>query len=820
MRFINNITVIIVIIVIMFSMLSPSVLAAETTTVDGWIRIDPDTDNMTVNMSWNASDPTNTYLFNWNQTVEPFETNNSITGSFTGTFLPPIEFQVVEGVGNLTLLGLVKFKSTWIMSGSTESWWRVPCQGPSFGNGTNLTLWHIDSPATLDVETDGSPNNISHPIKIFDQDFNMNATSLNDTVRYWNGTAWNRSFNSTWVRVLAQIHTDEFYLVRWVINISSGPYLIRFSSTDQCEDRVFKTWVIHENGTKEIYEADIDYSVLHIHGMGHAVWGNEILLNNTIVEYDSFDDTDGTDLQVHNSYWDYYSEGGSSSNEIETDVLFKTNGTLKSYRDGSNSPLFGSNLDVTASRISIEWYFTSDTGIGLNSRFYVYSVGPQLIVYFRLYESSVRVYWGNGVGGASYNTKGFTGGEWCHVRVEMDFDNNRQRVFFAENNGTLIGLDPPGGSPDYGDGWGNFYLDYSANGIDYFMYIFQGGTGNTRYDEFYLNYTTPVEIIFDTELDDPINEWDYLTALVPFMDVVNNGTNVLINISTLNDTWSNEFWVAYNGPTDFGIKSFQWDQIWTATQFRIKMTFYNLSRTIFIMDHNPEFHPDRTWQFNRYTINYHDWAPSDYYFGGIPYHSLQVTNGSWENTNPTGSYYLQGRLVDPDQIMKKRQDSDNWLIEIVMTGYEGVARVTAAIAFAVTGQFDRAWDVLDPNTPFPLDAPWYLGKFYFKALNFLTGLGGAIWSGLVWLYETGQWIVNAAGWVFAGVMTLLVLLVIPPIWARFFKIIWGLIKFGWTLAQDGPMKAAEFANAFWKELVETSYVKRVARRIPRRGGTS
>jgi hypothetical protein len=236
------------------------------------------------------------------------------------------------------------------------------------------------------------------------------------------------------------------------------------------------------------------------------------------------------------------------------------------------------------------------------------------------------------------------------------------------------------------------------------------------------------------------------------------------------------------------------------------------------MDSNPEFDPDWTWELNRYSIDDHEWAPSDYYFGGTPYHSCQITNGSWENTHPTGTYYLSGRPVDdPDQLMKKRQDGDSWFIEIWLTGYEQVGRVTAGFTYVLTGDFDGAWNALDPEQPFPLDAPWYLGKYYFKGLGFLTDLGGMIWVGLMWLYEVGQWIAANAGWIAAGVFTLLVLFSVPLIWSRFFKAIWGLIKFGWILAQDGVIAASDYAETFWRDFVDTSVVKKVAKRIPSRG---
>jgi hypothetical protein len=125
------------------------------------------------------------------------------------------------------------------------------------------------------------------------------------------------------------------------------------------------------------------------------------------------------------------------------------------------------------------------------------------------------------------------------------------------------------------------------------------------------------------------------------------------------------------------------------------------------------------------------------------------------------------------------------------------------------------------NAPFPTDAPWYLGKYYLPAAiavqEFLGNLGVKVWAALVWIYEGIQWVVETAGWILAGTLQLIVLLIVIPIWGRFFKMIWGLIKFGWTVAQDGLVTGSEYADEFTREFISTSYVKKVATRLKRGG---
>ena len=597
----------ILIFIIMMTTFSSAVLGAETRTVNGSVMITQG-DGWDPNMTFNLSDPNNTYLLNWNQTVQGFQNDSGLTGAFTGPYLPPIEIQAavnLNDIETLTLCGQARFQCSWIMSGSSESWWRLPERGMDYGKMINLTIWHVGCPDLLNFTDEWIPNTISHPTEIFNYSYLLDSDELNKTFRWYNTTAWNHTFNSTWLRVAAPLHGDEFYAFRWEITNRSTWYehWIRISQNDIGEDKAFTTWIFYPDGTRDFLAADLDVSVIHTFGMGYSTWGDEIVANATIT--------------------------------------------------------------------------------------------------------------------------------------------------------------------------------------------------------------------FNTELDEPITNGDYLTVMVPFLEPVDNETNVRISFGTQNDSWSTFFWVAEDGPTDFGLLSVQWDVPWIATEMKISILNENRTRTPWIYDRNTVGDPDWGYDLNYYVVEDHDWAPDDYPFGGIPYHSIQITNGSWENAKVPTAFYLGGRQVDPSQVVPNVQHSDEWLIDIMVVGYEGMARITAAISFALTGQWDKVGPALDMNAPFPTDAPWYLGKYYLPAAigvqEFLAGLAEKVWSALVWIYEGIQWVVKNAGWVLAGTLQLIVLLVVIPIWARFFKMIWGLIKFGWVVAQDGLVAGAEFADQFWQDFMSTSYVKKVAK---------
>jgi len=579
--------------------MSPSVLGAETREVYGSLRLEADAD-FDANFTFNLSDPANSYLMNWNQTVEGFQDNASLDGAFTGPFLPPLEMLVktnLNDVETLTACGVTRFKKEWVMSGSTESWWRVPWRGPYYGDTVNLTLWRVGSPDQLNFTTD-TPNSASHPTKVFDHSYDLDVDELNLTFRWYNTTAWNHTFNSTWVRVAAPVHGDEFYAFKWEVtnDTTYAEHWLRFAQNDVADDRIFTTWVFYPNETYDYLEADLDVSVLHVVGHGYGMWGRE------------FEDDDN--------------------------------------------------------------------------------------------------------------------------------------------------------------------------------------------------------ITFRKALEEDIENGDYLTVMVPFLEMVDNSTNVWVSVNVVESGYSAAFLVAENGPTDFGLHSWLYDLPASGSTVQVTIRIQNRTRTLWVLDPNTKEDPDVTWELSRHVVENHAWAPDDYYFGGVPYASVQVTNGSWVNALPPPVYILGGRVVGLESVVKRSQDSPDWWVQYYLDGYEGMVRVWLAIKFTIRGDYANASNILDPDAPFPTDVGWFPGRYFFQAAFALADFGGQVWSALVWVYNGIVWIVKNAPWVIAGTLKILTLFITLPIWARYFILIGGLIKFGWTMARKGLIEAAEFADEFWTNYIATSYAKK------------
>lgn len=798
-------------------------MAGDTLTVEGWLRLDNDFD-FEPNMTFNISDPSNTYLLNYNQTVQGFQNKSGLTGTFTGPFLPPIEIQAAvnkNDIQTFTVCGLAEFKSDWILSGSSESWWRVPERGPYYSDMVNLTIWNVGSPSALNFTDSTVPNLASHPRKVHDFSYSLDESEKNSTFYWYNTTAWEHQFNSTWVRVNTQIYGGESYAIRWEMTNRStwAKHWLRLSQNDMADDGVFNTWLFYPNGTRDNISADLDISVLHTYGMGYSVSGNEIDYSFSIDEYDPFEDEDGVDLQVHNPYWNYYSESAGTSFEIDNSVVWDGTSSLKVIMDDLTS-YFGRE-DMSKGGVFYQEISFKEGPLGF--RYYGYNSAFDNILQWRMSHSGnyLVFYFGNGADGSDTTAVYYSETDYLSVRNWYDIPNNRQKMQVRINNGTWNIVDVPVGCPDYGDGWGNFRNDFTASYLHTFFYYFLNGIGTQWFDNYYFNESGTINILFQSKLSEEITENDNLTIMMPFFESVDNSSNVRIAVSTLNDSWATYFWVAEHGPTDFGLKSWTWDVAWPADEFKINCTFQNVSRKLWIYDRNTLLDPDIEYEFNRYQVTQGSWEPKDYYFGGVPYHALQITNGSWVNADPPAVYYLGGRLVDdPSTLVRNAQFGDDWLLQFWISSifggasYADVARVTAAFSYAITGQWDQIGPALNPKMPFPTDAPWYFGKYLFPAAiaagEFIQGLESKIWSAMVWIYEGLVWIAKAASWFLAGTLKVFGLFFVIMVWARYWMVIGGLIKWGWITARDGLVAGSEFASEFWSRYISTSYIKKIA----------
>jgi hypothetical protein len=792
---------------------APVVLGAETRTISGFLRLD-DESPFDANYTFNLSDPDNLDLLNWNQTVEGFQNDSGIVGAFTGPFLPPVEALGAvnrNDVQTLTVCGKVRFKTEWVMSGSSESWWRVPERGPYYGDNVNLTIWRVGSPDLLNFTDALVPNTASHPIEVFNHSYDLDEDELNYTFRWYNTTAWNHTFNSTWLRVMTPIHGDDFYAVRWEMTNRStwAEHWVRFSQNDIGDDKDFSTWLFYPNNTRGFIGADLDFSVIHTSGHGYSVWGTEVGPSMEVLWEENWTGVDGEDIYTYDSDWAYQAGDNDPPPEIDDDVPDATF-TWSCLVPADTSNMYFENYVAEGpgehtGYVRVKTYLRNALNGG-DIRIYCYGNNAQKGGSIYYSNQVMNIYWSGG----SQGYAGYPPNAWYEIWIDIHTSIDKV-AFWIEDPTTGI-------MERKGDAW---YpgIGAAAAPLDGFR-IFSSKQSDSWLGPITILDMEAPDLEWNTELETPITEGDNLTVMVPFLDTVTNDTNVLIGFGTQNDSWSTAFWVAEHGPTDFGIKSVSWDVSWPATEMKMHMTIYNTSRRQWIVDRNTLNDPDLTRAYNRYSVDDHRWAPDNYYFGGVPYHAMQITNGSWENADVRPAYFVGGREVRPDEVIKQSEHSDDWYVELWLTGYEGVARVTASISFALTGQWDKASAALNPEVPFPTDAPWFFGKYLYPGIwaigDFLGNVGEKVWAAAVWIYEGIQWIVANAPWIIAGTLMIVTFFIIIPLWARFYRVLQGLIRFGWIMADQGMVAAADFADAFWTEYVSTSYVKKVVGRL--RGG--
>lgn len=255
--------------------------AVETREIEQLTLVTPlyeDDYNTTIN--W--SDPASASLSNYNSTVIPFMEETNVSGTFTGSFMPPILAQVSDSTSatEAWVSCIARFKSDWVMSGSSYSWWRVPIQNISDFSFINLTIWHLDNPSLISItDSSGDPNEATRPMRIYSNLYNPDGEGLvwfNQTV-----TAWNFEWNFTWLRVVAPIHSDESYYARFVYWHADQPggQELMFTQSDVGDDQILRSW-FYEGEVIE-FNGDLDISVIHEYGMGYGVSGFEVPSNAT-----------------------------------------------------------------------------------------------------------------------------------------------------------------------------------------------------------------------------------------------------------------------------------------------------------------------------------------------------------------------------------------------------------------------------------------------------------------------------------------------------------------------------------------------------------
>jgi len=744
---IRILSIIVVLVVIGASYAS----AVETREIDQLVVMDPYYPNdFTSTINW--SDPASASLSNYNSTVVPFMDESGVNGTFTGSFMPPLLAQVSD---NTTATAswvscIARFKSDWVMSGSSYSWWRVPIQNISDFTAINLTIWHLDNPPLINITNSyGDPNEATRPMNIYSNLYNPDGDELiwyNQTV-----TAWDYEWNFTWLRVVAPIHSDESYYVRfmyWHSDLPSG-HEIMFVQTDVGDDQITKSWFYRTEVLE--FDADLDISVIHEYGMGYGVSGFEVPVSNLPFDRDFITESITPTGSTEGLDGDWSSSGVS----VQIDTGDKVVGTLS---------IKGNDVDYGQ-----QMAYNLDSAIDLTTfdelNFWIKAESAVVDLRIYLYSS-----------------------------VAPDYDRAYKLITIPSDTWTYVSMDLKTGWTDEAGG-----LDISSV-VMLRVYPWTVGEDNKDIWIDNLYFVGNLSIKFYSSTSTPIENGQYLTFMMPFFYDISTSNNVLINISSRNLFWSDEWWVAVDdNVTDFSIHSSLWDELYSYDMFVITVTFTNKSNLLYIWDQFSDFYIyDDDWssyQENRFYCTNHPWAPDYlYYFHFTPYHVIQVADGEWVNTILDPIYELDGRYYSEFKF-ETVEHSDPWYIQILY----GVVM----IPYLMYTILDKVIfvDIL-PN----LDLETYLGWFSTVAHNlksnplvkFIVSIGMFIW-------EIVQFVVKWAPYVLAALLKGLNLFIFIPVWITCILIFNGLKRYFVVMARDGPEAASDYADEFLKNCVK--YVK-------------
>ena len=192
--------------VVLIVVISASASAYETANITQMVRVDPVGEYTDI---YNMSDPANQSLMNYNQTIQPFLNESGIDGAFTGGYMPPVLIKVSDDVSitSWKFLGVTRFLSRWVMSGSSYSWWRAPLMNMTDAE-VRLQIYHVDNPEYLNISDAGVINEVVHPVMVYDNIY-YTSSNYNITWRRHNITAWDLDWTFSWYRVVAPIHSTR-----------------------------------------------------------------------------------------------------------------------------------------------------------------------------------------------------------------------------------------------------------------------------------------------------------------------------------------------------------------------------------------------------------------------------------------------------------------------------------------------------------------------------------------------------------------------------------------------------------------------------------
>lgn len=749
------------------------------------VTIEPSDDNGYTG-TFNGSADNATDLTNYNATVLPFLSESGLSGTFTGGFLPPLVATISSNTrfDKTWISSICEFKSAWVMSGSSRSWWRVPALNVTEFTAITMVIYHLGNPAALDPTYSAStslwqPNEGSQPQMVYLNVY-ASGTGLNQTYRTQDVSAWDYDFNLTWLRVDAPIHSDQHYYVQF--NITTPPnsdplgQRLMFSQSDVGDDKLWRTWT--REGSDAIYGADLDLSVLHEYGMGHTVAGWEAGWGEVL----SSDGFDGADTMPADAYSENITvtTSGTSVCTLFTPVYLFGNASLWTNYDGTNS-----------CEVDYDIYDMGDW-----TRFEVYIRADQTDTYLWVEweESGVvmmnvvisdagqfQFKYGDGIGGVNVVQTPYVADTWYKLWLDVNVDDDTYRGF-------IDGVLHEGPNAD-AEGFDNFYNDGTADVIDLWHWGESGVAGQFWMDAFAILDINPPKIVFKSHIEEgPDSVADYVTFFMPFMFDITNDTNVKVLVESTNHTFSDTFWVAEEGPTDFIIKSIAWPYDWLCQDFQITIWFYNQSQWFFLHDQNSEFDltyddgdpPGLEDKWNMFYPYDHEGLPDATLIWFRPFHALQRSDGAWENTDIDPVYFLDGRLIDAKLVrMRNEQHSDPVEFRIlrgVLTFIYYAYNILDKVAFM---DVLPDWDA-EPNFPYD-NTP-------------AIGLGGLVFGLGVFFVEAATIILKYGPMVLTFIVKGLALFISFLVFINLIIILNSVKRFFVVWAADGPMVGGQYAE--------------------------
>jgi hypothetical protein len=287
-----------------------------------------------------------------------------------------------------------------------------------------------------------------------------------------------------------------------------------------------------------------------------------------------------------------------------------------------------------------------------------------------------------------------------------------------------------------------------------------------------------------------INDGEYLSFMMPFIRDITNTSNVNVNITSEDGHWDDDFWVSTDGETDFGIHTFLYDDTIDdspCSLFFINVTFQNASNLIFIYDPNTGWDPTYDDESTKATHRFRDMNdpanPDNPYIYFKPYHSLQITNGTWVNTYIYPIYILDGHVIDP-QVLRLFDAS------IYYPWNVNWENAKLQIMGAIGWLGDKLQNLI--ATIIGVDAQ----ELKDDVARAIQAMGNILYQIGAFLVAAGKWFADNSSFVFAAIFWGIGLIVFVPVWMFLVLFIHGVKTFFLIFARDGPEDAGAYAARF------------------------